>query len=55
MVKVVSLGFEPESENTLQQAGNELLPVIQDALKEINQGSAVQAKAILEALQEVFL
>ena len=34
--------------------GQELLPVLNDALAEIKQGSALQAKAILEALKEVF-
>ena len=54
--KVVSPGFEPRSYKTpsLDLAGQELLPVLNDALAEIEQGSAIQAKAILEALKEMF-
>ena len=50
------LGSNPgETTSNLQKAGEELLPIITDALAEIEQGSALQAKAILEALQEAFL
>tara|TARA_X000001036_G_C20664850_1_gene800359 strand:- start:2201 stop:2335 length:135 start_codon:yes stop_codon:yes gene_type:complete len=40
--------------SSLDLAGKELLPVITEALAEIENGSALQAKAILEALKEVF-
>jgi hypothetical protein len=40
--------------SSLDLAGEELLPVLNDALVEIEQGSALQAKAIIEALKEVF-
>jgi hypothetical protein len=54
--EIVSPGFEPKSVTTpsLDLAGQELLPVLNDALAEIEQGSALQAKAILQALKEVF-
>ena len=54
--EIVSPGFEPKSVTTpsLDLAGQELVPVLNDALAEIEQGSALQAKAILEALKEVF-